>query len=253
VELLGAGGESDTIEFTTTELLGGAAGTPGGGCAGPEDDGGPGSATPPVPVEEGGSDPGAAAGGAGEEVLPLTAGVPASAPAAAPGGGQLKADAPTAPAVPPLSADPTGAEHELPELSPDELTAGPPPEGAVLVGDGVVVAEDGGGGEGGAGEGERGEGERGEGEGGAVPASEPVPAEQSLDPAAVAEAVGGEQTVRARTAPDMAPRNRTHTANESSQILLLRRAGDGTAQRTMRSMASISPFGAQTDPANESE
>jgi hypothetical protein len=174
VELLGAGGESDTIEFTTTELLAGAAGTPGWGCAGPEDGGGPGSATPPVAVGEGGPDPEAAAGGAGGEALPLTAGVPASDPAAAPGGGQLEA------AVPPPSPEPSGAAHESSELSPGELIVEPPPEGASLPPEGAsllgdeVVAEADEVGEVGAGEVEVGAGE--------VPASEPVPAEQSLDP-----------------------------------------------------------------------
>jgi pyruvate dehydrogenase E2 component (dihydrolipoamide acetyltransferase) len=239
VELLGAGGGSDTLVFTTTELLGGAAGTPGGGCAGPEDDGGPGPAIPPVGAAEGGSDPEASpADDAGGELPPPTTGVPASAPpTAGPGGGQLGG----APAVPLPFADPAGSEHELPEFSPDELTVGPLPEGAVLVSDGVVVAEAGG---------------VAGGEAGAVPASEPAPAEQSAEPAAVPppvesvapacvvvteppsaavdEEVGGEQPVWPRAAPDMTPRNRTSTASASRQILLLRRAGDGIAKRTMR-------------------
>jgi hypothetical protein len=213
-------------------------------------------------VEEDGFDPEAApAGAAGAGVPPLTAGVPASAPAAAVPGGQLGAGATTAPAGPLLCADPTDAEHELPEFSPDELTVGPLPEGAVLVADGVVVAGGAGGDADGAGEDARGAGEdAGGGVDGvdAVTTSEAVPAGQSVDPArappavesraaacvvmtapasaAVAEGIGGEQTVRARTALDVAPRNRTATASESKsrQILLVRRAGDGTAKRTMR-------------------
>jgi hypothetical protein len=189
VELLGAGGELDTTVFTIAALLGGAAGSPRGGCAGPEDDGDPGPARPPAAVEEGGSDPApTAAGGAEAEGPPLTAGAPASDPAPAPGGEQFGAGAPTAPAVPLLFADPAGSEHEPPEFSPDELTVGPLPDGAVPVADGVVVVEAGGvagGADGVAG------GWAVGGEAGAVPASEPVPAEQSVGPAEVPPAVVG--------------------------------------------------------------
>jgi hypothetical protein len=172
VEPLGAREESETIVFTTTELLGGAAGPPGGGCTGPEDDGGAGPATPSVGVEEGGSDPEASpAGDDGGEVPPLTTGVPASVPpTAAPGGGQLG----DAAAVPLPFTDPAGPEHELPEFSPDEPAFGPLPEGAALVGDGVVVAVGGG---------------VAGGEAGAVPTSESVSLEQSVAPAAVPPAV----------------------------------------------------------------
>jgi hypothetical protein len=88
--------------------------------------------------------------------------------------------APTALAVPLPFADPAGSEHDPPEFSPDEVTVGALPVGAVPVADGVVVVEDGGfagGASGVAGGWVVG------GEAGAVPASEPVLAEQSVDPA----------------------------------------------------------------------
>jgi hypothetical protein len=126
-------------------------------------------------VEGGGSDPPTAAGGADGEVPSLTAGVPASAPC-----GEQVGGAPTALAVPLPFADPAGSEHEPPEFSPAELTVGPLPVGAVPVADGVVVAEDGGVAGGGWAVG---------GEAGAVPASEPVLAEQSVEPAELPSAL----------------------------------------------------------------
>jgi hypothetical protein len=166
--------------------------------------------TLPEAVEGGGFDPApTAAGGAEGELLPLTAGVPPSAP-----GGEQVGGAPTALAVPLPFADPAGSEHEPPEFSPDEVTVGPLPVGAVPVADGVVVVEDGGfagGASGLAGGWVVG------GEAGAVPASAPVLAEQSVEPAelppaleppaaawvalmepalaAVVGRIGGEQTV----------------------------------------------------------
>jgi hypothetical protein len=180
VELFGAGGGSDTIVVTTTELIVEAPVTPGGSCAGAEEDGCPGPTTPPVALEEGESDPETTlAGGPGEEVPPLMAGVPEvpplmggvpeSPPApVVPGDEQLGLAAPTAPEAPALAADPRGPEHDAPEV-PDEVTVGPLPEGAVLVGDGVVAGEDGG---------------VVAGDDAAVLAPDAVPAEQAVDPVA---------------------------------------------------------------------
>jgi hypothetical protein len=145
VELLEAAGDSGTIVFTAAELLGGAPVITGGSCAGPEDDGCPGPPTLPLTVEEVTSDPEATPAGCagGAEAPPLTGGVPESVPGAdAPRGEQLGAVAPAASAAPLLSADPTGAEHGLPDPSSDELTAGPGAEGAMLVPGEVVVDED---------------------------------------------------------------------------------------------------------------
>ena len=160
----------DAIVFTTPELTVEGPVTPGGSCAGAEEDGCPGPTTPPVAVEEGESDPETTlAGGPGEEVPPLVAGVPESAPApVVPGDEQLGLAAPTAPEAPGLAADPRGPEHDAPEV-PDEVTVGPLPEGAVLVGDGVVAGEDGG---------------VVAGDDAAVLAPDAVPVEQAVDPVA---------------------------------------------------------------------
>jgi hypothetical protein len=180
-------------------------------------------------------------------------GVPESAPPAVGPGDEQSVAAPPAPEAPALAAGPAGAEHDAPEVSPDEVTVGPLPEGAVLLVDGVVAGDDDGvvaGDDDGVVAGDD------DGVVAGVPAPDAAPAEQAVDPVkaspvvetlavvrvvvpapASAVVVAAEfadlQAALARTAPDITAKSRTHTASESRQILPLRRASDGAAKRTM--------------------